>query len=292
VPQPQAQLVRPDTSAARASEENFPVALRILPRAVRTHLFAIYAFARLTDDLGDEGDATPAERLDALDRLDADLDRLFANPPGEDPADPVVARLGPTVRACSLPEEPFRRLVEANRIDQRVTRYETWDQLRRYCSYSADPVGRLVLGVFGAATSRRDALSDDVCTALQLVEHLQDIGEDHRRGRVYVPAEDLERFGCTDADLAAPSASPALHRVVVYESDRARVLLRSGVALVADLSGGARLAVAGFVAGGLATLDAFSAADHDVLSVKRRPRPGQVARHVAGVLAAARRCAA
>jgi squalene synthase HpnC len=292
VPQPQAQLVRPDVSVARASEENFPVALRVLPRTVRTHLFAIYAFARLTDDLGDEGDATPAERLDALDRLDADLDRLFANPPGAAPEDPVVARLGPTVRACSLSDEPFRRLVEANRIDQRVTRYATWDQLRDYCAYSADPVGRLVLGVFGASTTRRDALSDDVCTALQLVEHLQDVGEDHARGRVYVPAEDLERFGCPDADLGDPVASPALRRVVLYESDRARVLLRSGVALVADLSGSARLAVAGFVAGGLATLDSFAAAGHDVLSAKRRPRPSVIARHAAGVCAAARRCPA
>jgi squalene synthase HpnC len=291
VPQPQAQLVRPEVSAARASEENFPVALRVLPRAVRTHLFSIYAFARLTDDLGDEGDATAAERLDALDRLDADLDRLFAHPHGPAPEEPVVARLAPTVRACSLPEAPFRRLVEANRIDQRVARYGTWDELRAYCSFSADPVGRLVLGVFGAATPRREALSDDVCTALQLVEHVQDIGEDHRRGRVYVPAEDLERFGCTDADLAAPVASPALRRVVLFESDRARVLLHSGVALVAGLSGSARLAVAGFVAGGSATLDSFAAADHDVLSAKRRPRRSPVARHVVGVLAAARRCA-
>jgi squalene synthase HpnC len=289
LPQPQAQLVRPEPTAARASGENFPVALRVLPRAVRTHLFAIYGFARFTDDLGDEGDATPAERLAALDRLDADLDRLFATGPTPAPEEPVVARLAPTVRECSLPEEPFRRLVEANRIDQRVERYETWDELRGYCGYSADPVGRMVLGVFGFATPEREARSDDVCTALQLIEHVQDVGEDHGRGRVYLPAEDLDRFGCTDAELASPPAAPALRRVVQFESDRARVLLRSGLPLVAGLRGSARLAIAGFVAGGLATLDAFAAAGGDVLTAPRRPAGRRVARHLAGVLAAARR---
>ncbi|HZP29959.1 MAG TPA: squalene synthase HpnC [Acidimicrobiia bacterium] len=288
MPEPQAQLARPDTFERRAAQENFPVALRVLPRRVRTHLSAVYAFARLTDDLGDEGDASPAERLAALDRLDAGLDAVFAGEPADPPADPVLARLVPTVRACALPEEPFRRLVEANRIDQRVHRYATWAELREYCAYSADPVGRLVLAVFGASTPGREALSDDVCTALQLVEHVQDIGEDFARGRVYVPAEDLDRFGCTDADLAGAPASPALRRVAVFESDRARVLLRSGAELVAELSGNARLAVAGFVAGGLATLDAFAAADHDVLSEPRRPARTRVARHVAALLTRAR----
>ena len=287
MPQPQAQLVRPDTSGARAAEENFPVALRVLPRPVRSHLLAIYGFARLTDDLGDEGDVSTAGRLAALDGLDADLDRVFAPGGGPPPDDPVVARLVPTVRACGLAEEPFRRLVEANRIDQRVTRYTTWAELRDYCTYSADPVGRLVLGVFGASTPRREALSDDVCTALQLVEHVQDIGEDHARGRVYLPAEDLRRFGCPDADLRAATASTALRHVVVFESDRARVLLRSGAALVADLRGSARLAVAGFVAGGLATLDAFAAAGHDVLAAPRRPSRVRTARHALRLLAGA-----
>ena len=285
MPQPQAQLARPETFRARATQENFPVALRLLPRGVRGHLLAIYGFARRTDDLGDEGDLSADERLAALDRLDADLDRLFAPRPGALPEDPVVAALVTTVRACGLAEEPFRRLIEANRIDQRVTRYATWPELRGYCTYSADPVGRLVLGVFGASTPRREALSDDVCTALQLVEHVQDIGEDHGRGRVYVPAEDLQQFGCDDADLGAPAASPALRRVVVFESDRARLLLRSGAALVADLHGSAHVAVAGFVAGGLAMLDAFAAAGHDVLATPCRPSRARTVRHALRLLA-------
>ncbi len=289
MPQP-AQV---DTSGARARGENFPVALRVLPRAVRTHLLAVYGFARLTDDLGDEGPALPAARLRALDRLEAELHALFDAGVDLDPgvdADfgPVLARLAPTIRACSLPEEPFRRLIEANRIDQRVDRYATWAQLREYCTYSADPVGRLVLGVFGASTPARERLSDDVCTALQLIEHLQDVGEDFSRGRVYLPAEDLDRFGCDEPELGAASASPALRRVVVFESDRARVLLRSGAALAADLRGSARLAVAGFTAGGLATLDAFAAAGHDVLSSTARPSRAGVVRHLGRVLARAR----
>jgi squalene synthase HpnC len=282
---------------ARAAQENFPVALRVLPRDIRTHLLAVYGFARLTDDIGDEGAAGPDERLVALDRLESALDRAFAAASGEtspswDDVDPavasVVARLVPTIRGRALPDEPFRRLIEANRADQRVARYETWDQLRAYCTLSADPVGRLVLGVFGATTPALELLSDDVCTALQLIEHVQDIGEDYRRGRVYVPAEDLARFGCDEHDLGSTVASHALRRVVVYESDRARVLLRSGAGLVADLSGTARLAVAGFTAGGLATLDAFAAAGHDVVARTVRPSRAGVLRHLTSLLARAR----
>jgi squalene synthase HpnC len=286
---------------ARAAQENFPVALRVLPRDVRTHLLAVYGFARLTDDIGDEGAAGPDERLLALDRLESALDRAFAAASGEttpswEDVDPavapmvvaVVARLVPTIRGCALPDEPFRRLIEANRVDQRVARYETWDQLRAYCTLSADPVGRLVLAVFGATTPARELLSDDVCTALQLIEHIQDVGEDYRRGRVYLPAEDLARFGCDEHDLGSTVASPALRRVVVYESDRARVLLRSGAGLVADLSGTARLAVAGFTAGGLATLDAFAAAGHDVVARTVRPSRAGVLRHLTSLLARAR----
>jgi squalene synthase HpnC len=284
---------------ARAAQENFPVALRVLPRDVRTHLLAVYGFARLTDDIGDEGAAGPDERLLALDRLESALDRAFAAASGEttpswDDVDSavasVVARLVPTIRGCALPDEPFRRLIEANRVDQRVARYETWDQLRAYCTLSADPVGRLVLAVFGATTLARELLSDDVCTALQVIEHVQDVGEDYRRGRVYVPAEDLARFGCDEHDLGpnGTTASPALRRVVVYECDRARVLLRSGAGLVADLSGTARLAVAGFTAGGLATLDAFAAAGHDVVARTVRPSRAGVLRHLTSLLARAR----
>ncbi len=165
---------------ARASAENFPVASRLLPRRERAHLLAIYGFARLVDELGD---AAPGDRLAALDWLSGELDRAFAG----EAEHPLMAALAPTLRECSLPREPFERLIEANRMDQRVSRYETWEQLRAYCALSADPVGELVLAVLGAGTPARIALSDAICTGLQLTEHCQDVAED-LGGGARVPA--------------------------------------------------------------------------------------------------------
>ena len=137
-------------------------------------------------------------------------------------------RLQPTLRECALPREPFARLIEANRVDQRVSRYETWEQLRGYCGLSADPVGELVLGVLGLATPARIALSDSICTALQLTEHCQDVAEDFAAGRVYLPAEDLARFGCTTAELAGEHAGEPLREVLAFEVARARRAARRG----------------------------------------------------------------
>jgi len=252
---------------ARARRENFPVALALLSRAQRAHLMALYGFARLTDDVGDEAEG---DRLALLGELSADLDRLFA---GREPLHPVLQRLAPTVRALRLPEQPFRRLIEANRRDQRVFRYATWAELRDYCALSANPVGRLVLHVFGAATLDRFAASDAVCTALQLVEHCQDVAEDLARGRLYLPAEDLARFGCDESDLRAPSASPAVRALLRFEVERVRALLDLGAPLVRRLRGRARLAIAGFIAGGRAAADAIERAGFDVLA--GAPRPGR-----------------
>src|SRR3954451_6667705 len=176
-------------------KENFPVAMRVLPRRFRERLEAVYGFARTVDDLGDESSGDRSANLDAF---AADLDLIWT---GGTPSTPVLARLAATVRACDLPAEPFRRLVQANRQDQRVKTYRTYDDLRAYCTLSADPVGRIVLGVFGVTTDARVAWSDAICTGLQLVEHWQDVAEDRRAGRIYLPAEDLERFGVTPADL-------------------------------------------------------------------------------------------
>jgi squalene synthase HpnC len=259
----------------RAAQENFPVASRALPRAVRSHLLAIYGFARLVDDTGDE---LVGDRMGALDALEDQLERAYRGTA----TDPVFVRLTPTLRDLDLDDAPFRALIEANRVDQVVTHYDTWASLRGYCSLSANPVGRLVLAVFGVATPERLAWSDDVCTALQLVEHLQDVGEDFARGRVYLPAEDLDRFGASDADLAAATASSSLRAVVAHEVDRARRLLhRSAPPLCRSLRGRARVAVAGFAGGGLAALDAIERARYDVLAVDARPsRVGTVYRTV------------
>ena len=251
---------------ARARRENFPVALVLLSRAQRAHLMALYGFARLADDVGDE---TQGDRLALLDELAVDLGRVFAD---AEPLHPVVQRLAPTVRALRLPEAPFRRLIEANRRDQRVSRYATWAELREYCAFSANPVGRLVLHVFGAATPERFPASDAVCTALQLVEHCQDVAEDLARGRLYLPAEDLARFGCQESDLRVPPASPRVRALLRFQVARARALLDSGAPLVRTLSGRARLAIAGFIAGGRAAADAIERRGFDVLSGAPRPR--------------------
>jgi squalene synthase HpnC len=234
---------------------------------------AVYGFARLVDDLGDEA---PGDRSALLDWVESELDRAV----GGSASDPVLSRLTPTIQACSLPIEALHRLIEANRRDQMVTSYSSWDELREYCRYSADPIGRLVLAIFGMATPERIAWSDDVCTGLQLIEHLQDVGEDARRGRVYLPADDLARFGCATTGLTAPSASEALRGVVEFEVRRAAALLDSSLPLVATLPGRARLAIAGFAAGGRAALDAIVRARYDVLATQCRPRRSRTVRHL------------
>jgi squalene synthase HpnC len=167
-------------------------------------------------------------------------------------------------------------LIAANRQDQRVARYATFDELVAYCDLSANPVGQLVLYVFRAASPERIAWSDAVCTALQLAEHWQDVGEDFRRGRVYLPLEDLERFGGGEAQLAAETPSAELKRLLAFEVGRARGLLEQGIPLVRSLTGRARLAVAGYVGGGRAALDEIEASGFDVL--RRSPKAGGAAR--------------
>jgi squalene synthase HpnC len=280
---------------ARAGGENFPVASRVLPRRVRGHLLAVYGFARLADELGDARDEqlSAATRLAALDELERDLDRAFAGCAQI----PLLVRLAPTLRECRLMREPFVRLIEANRADQRVSRYQTWEQLRGYCALSADSVGEIVLGVFGKATAERIALSDSICTALQLAEHLQDIAEDVSTGRFYIPAEDLARFGvCHDDLLALARAASgadrsrearAVKQAISYEVQRARELLRDGAPLIATLAGRERLAVAAFVAGGNAALDAIERTDYDVFAATPRASTPRRAVSLAKLLARA-----
>ncbi|CAL9277332.1 MULTISPECIES: squalene synthase HpnC [Streptomyces] len=269
---------------AKAADENFPVAPFFLPRDWRTDLMAVYGFARLVDDIGD-GDLAPGgadarllgvpadradDRLLMLDAFEEDLRRVFDGTPRH----PLLLRLRPTVRRRSLTPEPFLGLIAANRQDQLVGRYETYDDLLAYCELSANPVGRLVLAVTGTATPERIRRSDAVCTALQIVEHLQDVAEDLGRDRVYLPAEDMKRFHVQEADLAAPTANASVRALIAFEAQRARDLLREGAPLVGSVRGRLRLLLAGFVAGGRAALRAIAAAEHDVLPGP--PKPGKV----------------
>jgi squalene synthase HpnC len=269
----------PDADAiyVQSSGENFPVASRLLPRSVRHDLMAIYGFARLTDDIGDE---SAGDRLAMLDWLDDEVGRAAIGTATH----PVMRRLGRTIAARRLPLQPLRDLIEANRLDQTVGRYASFDDLVGYCRLSAAPVGRLVLTVFGAATAERVAWSDDVCIGLQVVEHLQDVAEDLAQDRIYLPLEDLAAQGCTEEDLAAPHASPALRRVVATNAGRARELLASGGPLAATLPWRPRVAVAAFAAGGMAALDAVEAAGYDVLARRCPPRPARLAARLLGVL--------
>ena len=243
---------------ARAQGESFPVALRLLGRDVRAHLLAVYGFARLVDELGD---SVAGDRLAALDWLESELDAAIEGRAEH----PLLQALTPTIAACALSREPFARLIEANRLDQRKHGYETWSELREYCSLSADPVGEIVLAVFGQSTPQRIALSDSICTALQLAEHCQDVAEDLRAGRVYLPREDMRRFGCEPEQLSAPVAGEPLRATIAFEVTRARELLREGLPLVGQLRGRARIAVAGFAGGGRAALEAIERAGFDVL---------------------------
>jgi squalene synthase HpnC len=189
----------------------------------------------------------------------------------------VVRALAPTVADCAIPMQPFLDLILANRQDQVVARYQTFRDLLGYCRLSANPVGRIVLYVFDSFTPQRAELSDSVCTALQLAEHWQDVAEDLRAGRIYVPAADMETYGCTEQDLARASASPSVRALMAFETGRARTLLDAGAPLIGMLRGVARLAVAGYVAGGRAALAAIAAADHDVLRATPRPRKRRLA---------------
>jgi squalene synthase HpnC len=276
--------------AGQAAGENFPVALRLLPARRRQHLMAVYGFARTVDDIGDE--APPAQRPHLLDELEADLRRLYdrhgpkgagsgggsgSGGDGEEPRSRVVRALAPTVADCAIPMQPFLDLILANRQDQVVSRYATFADLLGYCRLSANPVGRIVLHVFDSFTPGRADLSDSVCTALQLAEHWQDVAEDLRAGRIYVPAADMETYGCTEQDLAQASASPSVRALVAFETERAQTVLDAGAPLIGTLRGAARVAVAGYVAGGRAALAAITAADHDVLRVTPRPRRRRLA---------------
>ncbi|MFI0877793.1 squalene synthase HpnC [Streptomyces sp. CS149] len=290
-----------DATLGKAADENFPVAPFFLPRAWRGDLMAVYGFARLVDDIGD-GDLAPGgadarhlglepeqcgDRLAMLDALERDLRRVFAAT-GEEPHHPLLRNLRPTVRRRALTPDPFLGLIEANRQDQKVRRYGTYAELAAYCELSANPVGRLVLALTGTTSPERVRRSDAVCTALQIVEHLQDVAEDLERDRIYLPAEDMERFRVTEADLAAPSAGASVRALIAYEAQRASDLLDEGTALVGSVDGRLKLLLAGFVGGGRSALTAISAAGFDVLSGPPKATKPSLLREVGTVLRRAR----
>jgi squalene synthase HpnC len=260
--------------AARAAGENFPVGSVLFPRPLRPHIRALYCYARLVDELGDAYDG---DRLAALDELEREVDGAFAG----EATWPVLRNVQPTIREFNLPREPFLRLIEANRMDQRVSEYGTWADLKHYCVHSADPCGRLVLGVLRRLEDAElVAASDSVCTGLQLVNFLQDVPRDLELGRVYLPTEDRHRFG--DPPLDRPTSE--LRELLRFEAARAADLLAAGDMLRARIGGRLGRAVALFARGGLAALDALESAGWDIFGRRPRPSRARLAREAAIVL--------
>lgn len=271
-------------SQAKMTRENFPVAVRVLPATVRDDLTRVYRFARFVDDVGDDPDGLigTADRTKLLDVVEDELRRL------PNATLTPVADLAPLIRDGRVPTQPFADLVAANRLDQVVSAYRSFPDLVDYCRFSANPVGQVVLYVAGVATAANIADSDAVCTALQVLEHCQDVREDALHGRTYLPQDDLERAGVDSADLTRVPSSPALRAVIAVQVARARELLARGHPLVRRLSGWARVAVAGYVAGGLATADALERAGFEVGTRTVRPAKTRTALHVVRLLWTAR----
>jgi squalene synthase HpnC len=255
--------------ATRGHDENFPVAFALAPRDVRADMRAVYAFCRATDDLGDEGPGGPADRLAALDAWEEELDRAV----GGGDADRRLVALADTIDRRRMDLDPFRRLIEANRMDQRRARWDTHDELLDYCRHSATSVGEMVLGVLGYHDPWRTGMSDATCIGLQLVNFWQDIRRDLRdRDRIYLPREDMARFGVIEDDLRAGRATPQVRELVAVELGRARAFLERGAPLYRFVPRRVSIDLRAFSAAGLALCDAIARQDHDTLA--RRPAPG------------------
>jgi squalene synthase HpnC len=248
---------------AETHYENFHVATWFLPERLRPHFHAIYAYCRVSDDLGDEvGDTS--QSLALLDLWGRELDACYEGQARH----PVFVALAETIRACSIPKEPFADLLTAFRQDQVVTRYATMQDVLGYCRYSANPVGRLVLYTCGFADEERFRLSDATCSALQLANFWQDLRVDWAKDRVYLPQEDMRRFGVTDATIQQGIPTPEFRELMKYEVAYARDLFQQGLALIAMVSRDLAVDLDLFSRGGLEILNAIEKQDYDVLSAR------------------------
>ena len=270
----------PCESDARGHHENFPVASLLLPRRIRPHVAAVYAFARSADDFADEGERTPAERLALLDGWEFRLRHAATSPeagPPPRPGEPrhtveVFVALGETIRSLSLPVHLFEELLSAFRQDVTLTRYRTWDQLMDYCRRSANPVGRLVLRIAGHDDPRLDDCSDAVCAALQLTNFWQDLKIDFDRGRIYLPEDERERNGAVEDDLAAGQMTPEWRRALATAAVRTRLLFDEGRSVCDGVEGRLRYELRATWLGGVRILDRLERSQFDV--VTRRPSLG------------------
>jgi len=255
---------------AQSHYENFPVASRLLPARMRPHIAAVYAFARLADDMADEGHRPAADRLADLEAWDARLSSIVAgSAPSAGPHPEVFVALRATIDACRLPPALLHDLISAFRQDVTVTRYATWDDLLDYCRRSANPVGRLVLRVAGYDRADLDAASDAVCTALQLTNFWQDLEIDWKKGRIYLPAVTRDGARAREEDLTARRMTAEWRRALGEAVARTRRLFRAGVPVADGVRGRLRWELRATWLGGTRILDKLEAADYDVFT--RRP---------------------
>jgi len=252
--------------------ENFPVASVLLPREMRAPVGVIYNFARTADDIADEGDATNAERHAGLAAYQAELDKIAAGVPTS-PDQPLFAALARVIAEHKLSVRPFSDLLSAFDQDIEVKRYATFADLRDYTRRSADPVGRIMLGLFKLDTPENIACSDDICSALQLINFWQDVEVDWRKARVYLPQDDMARFGVTDADIDAKTLDDRWRALMRYEVDFARRMMLRGAPLANRVPGRFGLELCCVVHGGLRILDMIEAANYDVF--RHRPQLGK-----------------
>jgi squalene synthase HpnC len=247
--------------------ENFPVASILLPKRLRAPIEVIYHYARSADDIADEGDATPAERLAALQAY-RDAMRQIAR--GEQPAHPLFGRVSDIVGAHSLPPQLFDDLIDAFMQDVVKPRYQNRAEVLDYCRRSANPIGRLLVHLYGKASAANLAMSDAICSALQLINFWQDVAIDWRKNRVYLPQDDMARFGVADGDIAAGHVTPAWAALLAEEVRWAREMLLSGRALPGELGGRAGFELKVTIAGGAKILEKIESVNYDVFS--RRPK--------------------
>jgi len=268
---------------ARTHYENFSVATWFLPHRLRQHFFNVYAYCRISDDLGDEvGDPITSLRL--LDQWQSELDACYDGSPRH----PVFVALGETARTFDIPQHEFSDLLTAFRQDQTVTRYQTFTDLLGYCTYSANPVGHLVLYLGGYRDAERQKLSDSTCTALQLANFWQDVSLDCAKGRIYLPLEDLRRFGVGEDDLANNRNTPAFCKMMKFEVNRARDWFQQGLPLVSKVNKELALDLGLFSRGGQEILNAVEQQGYAVLgrrpSISRSRKLALVARAALGKL--------
>ena len=258
---------------AKSHYENFLVGSIFVPKALRPHFYNVYAYCRISDDLGDESGG-PDNALPLLDWWQEELDACYAGQPRH----PVFVALSETNAKFGIPKQPYDDLLKAFRQDQKVMRYRTYEDVLGYCKYSADPVGRLVLYLCGYSDPEQQRLSDATCTALQLANFWQDVARDHDIGRIYLPLEDMERFGVTEQDIADRRFSPAFAELLKYECNRAKGLFEEGLKLCPMVDKRMRLDIEMFSRGGMEIIRRIEAQNYDVLTSRPAiPKSRQIA---------------